>query len=300
MQQRPDVDDVGVGVARLRDRLVEPVAELLSLLRGIDVLVVFQVIADDEVGSPLFVTPTTDFLAGADCLDLDTVGEQDDRGLPDLSLQLSEVFLEDGVLFELRLDVREEPFRLFGTVRQDEDVMLVGIDRGVDGVLKGEGRALCVTTGCLDCPVTSIGPGDLFCRLPGVEALHDALAPYLVELPVERRGRPDEVVREIGPPEVFKIKRPELPAQPLRPGQLFPVLEVLEELRPTFGEVVTSDNIIEKKLPLVVTVCDHFTVFRLLEPFEVFIEVNLRHRSAPSLSPAQVRHAALPRAPGAA
>ena len=91
---------------------------------------------------------------------------------------------------------------------------------------------------------------------------------------MERRGRPDEVVREIGPPEVFKIKRPELPAQPLRPGQLFPVLEVLEELRPTFGEVVTSDNIIEKKLPLVVTVCDHFTVFRLLEPFEVFIEVN--------------------------
>ena len=47
-------------------------------------------------------------------LDLDTVGEQDDRGLPDLSLQLSEVFLEDGVLFELRLDVSEEPFRLFG------------------------------------------------------------------------------------------------------------------------------------------------------------------------------------------
>lgn len=79
----------------------------------------------------MFVTPTTDFLAGADCLDLDTVGEQDDRGLPDLSLQLSEVFLEDGVLFELRLDVREEPFRLFGTVRQDEDVMMSAISPAV-------------------------------------------------------------------------------------------------------------------------------------------------------------------------
>ena len=73
VEQRPDVDDVRVGVARLRDRLVEPVPELLPLLRGVDVLVVLKVVAKNEVGSPLFVPSASDLLPSAQGLDLHPV-----------------------------------------------------------------------------------------------------------------------------------------------------------------------------------------------------------------------------------
>ena len=70
MEQRPDVDDIRVGVARLRDCLIEPVPELLALLGGVDVLVVLQVVAQDEVGPPLFVASASDLLPRAQGLDL--------------------------------------------------------------------------------------------------------------------------------------------------------------------------------------------------------------------------------------
>ena len=86
MEQRADIHDIRVSVARLGDRLIKPVPQLLPLLRGVDILVVLQVVADDEIGTPLFMTPAADFLAGADRFDLDPVREQDDRRLPDLAL----------------------------------------------------------------------------------------------------------------------------------------------------------------------------------------------------------------------
>lgn len=83
VEQRSDVDDVRVGVARLAHGLIEPVPELLSLLGCVDVLVVLEVVAQDEVGPPLFVPPSADLLARAQRLDLDPVREEDDRRLPD-------------------------------------------------------------------------------------------------------------------------------------------------------------------------------------------------------------------------
>ena len=70
-----------------------------------------------------------------------------------------------------------------------------------------------------------------------------------------KRGRlPDKIVRQIGSPKVFQIKRAEFTPQALRPGQLFPGMELLKELRPAFLEVVTTDNIFKKKLSLIRTV----------------------------------------------
>lgn len=109
------------------------------------------------------MTPTTDFLAGADRFDLDSVREQNDRGFPDPALQLPEVLLEDCVLLKLGLDVGKEALCLFRAVRENDLIVLVGIDRRVDGVLEGEGRALCVTTRGLDRTAAPVCPGDLFC-----------------------------------------------------------------------------------------------------------------------------------------
>lgn len=83
MEQRPDINDVRVSVARFADRLVKPVAELFPLLGRVDILVVLKVVAKNQVGPPLFMTASSDFLARAERLDLRTVREEDDARLPD-------------------------------------------------------------------------------------------------------------------------------------------------------------------------------------------------------------------------
>ena len=103
MEQRPDVDDVRVGVARLAHGLIEPVPELLPLLRGVDVLVVLKVVAKNEVGPPLFVPPSADLLARAQRLDLDPVREDVYKR------QLFEQYVQKGTNFpELRAQLLEE------------------------------------------------------------------------------------------------------------------------------------------------------------------------------------------------
>lgn len=141
MEQCADINDVRVSVARFGYCFVKPVPQLLALLRGVDILVILQVVADDEVRTPLLVAAATDLLARPDGLDLDSVGEQDDRGLPDPPLQLAEVFLQRRVLLQLRLDVGQEALRLLRAVRKDDDVVLVGVDSGREVVLEGEGGA---------------------------------------------------------------------------------------------------------------------------------------------------------------
>ena len=195
MEQRPDIDDVRVGVSRLRDRLVKPIPELLPLLGGVDVLVVFEVVAEDKVGTPLFVAAASDLLPRAEGLDLHAVREEDDRRLPDATLELAEVLPERGVLLELGLDVVKEPFGLFRAVGEDDLVVLVGVDRRMDGVLEGEVRRLRVSTRGLDRPAASIRPADLLRVGEGVESLHDALPEDAVKFFMERRRRADEVMR---------------------------------------------------------------------------------------------------------
>ena len=212
VEQRSDVDDVRVGVARLAHGLIEPVPELLSLLGCVDVLVVLEVVAQDEVGPPLFVPPSADLLARAQRLDLDPVREEDDRRLPDAAHKLPEVLPERRVLLKLRFDVGEEALGLFRAVREDDLVVLVGVHRRVDGVLEGEVRALGVSTRGLDRPPASVRPADFLRVGGGVQPLHDALAEDAVELLVKRGRRPHKVVGEVGPPEVAQVNRPELPA----------------------------------------------------------------------------------------
>ena len=90
--------------------------------------------------------------------------------------------------------------------------MLVAVDGGVKVVFEGEGRALCVASGGFYRPSASVRPVNLLRVRQRVEPLHDALSPYPIELPVERWGLADEVVGEVGSPEVFEINRAEAAA----------------------------------------------------------------------------------------
>lgn len=134
----------------------------------------------------------------------------------------------------------------------------------------------------------------------GVKPLHHALPPDAVEFAVEGGGLSHKIVRQVGASEVFQVDCPKRPAQTLRAGQLLPGLKVPEELRPPFGEVAALCCVLPEELPLVFPVRHRFPVFRLLQALQIFLQVNLRHRPAPSPLPGPAHHAARPPAPGAA
>ncbi len=152
----------------------------------------------------------SDLLPRAQRLDLDAVREEDDRRLPDPALELPEVLPECCVLLELRLEVVEEALGLFRAVREDDLVVLVAVDGGVQRVLEGEGRTLCVSSRGLDRSPASVGPADCLRVREGVHPLHDAVAEDAVELLVKWGRGPHEVMGEVGPPEVAEVDRPEL------------------------------------------------------------------------------------------
>ena len=64
------------------------------------------------------------------------------------------------VLLQLRLDVDEEALGLFRAVREDDDVVLVAVDGGVQVVLESEGRALGVATRRFDRTAAPIRAAD--------------------------------------------------------------------------------------------------------------------------------------------
>ena len=91
VQDGADNEDVRVAVAGLADRLPEPVGGFLPLLRRADALVVFDVVAEDEIRAALVVAPSPQLLAAAYGVDPAAVGEQDGAGLPGFARLLAEV-----------------------------------------------------------------------------------------------------------------------------------------------------------------------------------------------------------------
>jgi len=63
---------------------------------------------------------------------------------------------------------------------------------------------------------------------------------------MERRRVPDEIIRKVGTPEIFKVDCTKLPPQALFSGQRFALLKVRQQLRPAFWKAVFADNIFEK------------------------------------------------------
>ena len=91
VQDGADDEDVRVAVAGLADCLPEPVGGLLPLLRRADALVIFDVIAEDEIRTALVVAPSTQLLSAAHGVDPAAVGKQDGAGLPGFARLLAEV-----------------------------------------------------------------------------------------------------------------------------------------------------------------------------------------------------------------
>lgn len=91
VQDGADDKDVRVAVTGLADRLPEPVGGFLPLLRRADALVIFNVIAEDEIRAALVVAPSPQLLAAAYGVDPAAVGQEDGAGLPGFARLLAEV-----------------------------------------------------------------------------------------------------------------------------------------------------------------------------------------------------------------
>ena len=79
------------GLRTFADRFPEPVGGLLPLLRRADALVIFDVVAEDQIRAALVVAPSPQLLAAAHGVDPAAVGEQDGAGLPRFARLLAEV-----------------------------------------------------------------------------------------------------------------------------------------------------------------------------------------------------------------
>ena len=106
MEHRTDVHDIRIGIPCFGYRLLKPGFQLPALLRRVDVLVILHIVQDNQVRPPGPVPAASYLLSGADGLNLDVLGRQDDIPLPHLSLLPAEVLLDVPVFLQLCLDVR--------------------------------------------------------------------------------------------------------------------------------------------------------------------------------------------------
>lgn len=208
VEDRADHQNVRVAVAGLADGLIEPRGELVALLGRADALVVFDVVAEDQVGAALVVAPAAQLLPRADRVDAAAVGEEDRRGLPRFFARLlAEIAQNARIFLQLRLDRIEKADRLCLCVRDKEDVVLVAVERGVERVFEAHDRRFRVAArggnggACAGFRQNSTSVAH------GVGSVHHARAPEGVQRPVERRRGERKVVREVVFPEVFEVGR---------------------------------------------------------------------------------------------
>ena len=178
--------------------------------------------------------------------------------------------------------------------------MLVAVQSRVQVILEGEGRGFCVPARGLDCTPAPFGPADLFGVLRGVHSLHDALKPDIVQIRVKGRSRCCEVMAQVGPAEVFQIKRPQHPPEALGSRQGCPCLVLLQELCAFVREIAGPDNVFEKKGPLLLPVCQRRAVALIIQLVDETAEVNRRQPPPPSLWPLLARPGAGRRGPDTA
>ncbi len=221
MQQGADIDNVRVIVPGLGYRFLEPVIQLGPLVWGTDILIVLHIVQDNKVGPPVSVLAPTDFLAAANGLQLDIAFCHQHIAAPHLTWQKAKILYNSGVFFKLHPDIVQKALGLFAAVRYNNGVMLILVQDGVHGALKGQVGAFCVSTGRGHHPAHTRQAADCLGVSRGQRgaAFQHPLLPDAVQLPVEVRGGAAEIVGEVGPPEKFHVNGRQPFAQAAAPGK---------------------------------------------------------------------------------
>ena len=123
MKKGTDNDRYRIATADFHQRLEKPFAVFRALLRRIDILVAFEIVAHDEVRSHRTVTRPAHGFAFAPAFDANVVAGDGLPGFPDATFAagLGEVFTQTFVGVEFGLDEFEEVRRLLGGIGYQGD-----------------------------------------------------------------------------------------------------------------------------------------------------------------------------------
>lgn len=131
MQNRTDHDCYRPATADLHQRFEKPFAVFRSLMRRVDVLVAFEIVAYNEVRPHRTMTRTAHGLAFAPAFEANVVASDDLPCFPNATFttSLGEVFAQTFVGVEFGLDEFEEVRRLLGGIGyQSDEASLPGND----------------------------------------------------------------------------------------------------------------------------------------------------------------------------
>ena len=139
--------------------------------------------------------------------------------------------------------------------------MLVQIQRCMQGILKGKVRGFRMASwGGHNAPGT-IQPGYFRRACCGVALFQYSIGPDRVQLFVESRGWPHEVVFQISPAKISQVKGRKLFSQSLRTGQLRTCIKPPLQFLPLFPVVILTEHIVPEQLSLILVVVLFFLVF---------------------------------------
>ena len=196
MQDGVEVEHVHatVGRAEREDYLFHPGFDLVALLLAAHVLVVLDVVQQDQVGTVRAVAQAAHFLAGAECLDLDVVGSDDDAGIPDTAASggIRVVHEQARIALQLDFDGCQHAGGLVEAVHDDGHEVLAGGNDAPQGRELGAQGGLGLATGRADVDQVALGGVDV--------------ARHVVKVPaVEQAGFALDVMREVGTGEEFEV-----------------------------------------------------------------------------------------------
>ena len=206
VEHRADADDVGVPVARLAHRTEKPPLQLAPSVGGQHLLIVFDVVQHDQVGSPRPVAAAAELLPRAHRVDAAAVLQQNHAVFPHFALLIAEIGDEGLVFLQFGLDTVQKGGGLTFGVGDEKNILFIAEQGGVEHVLQAHHGGFGVSPGRRQRQPAAGGGKQLGQGVGGGRfALHHLLFPQTAQRPVEGRGGAGEIVAQIPPPEQLGV-----------------------------------------------------------------------------------------------
>ena len=206
MQHRADAYNVGVAVARLAHRAEIPPLQLLPPLRRVHLLIVFNIVQHDQVGSSGAVPPSAQLLSRTHRVDPTTVLQQNHAAFPYFALLRAKIGNERFIFLQLGLDTVQKGGSLTFGIGYQQNILFIAVQGGVQHILQAHNGGFCVPAGSGQRQTAAGGCQHFFqCVGTGRLVFHHLSAPQRAQFFVKGRAGHGKVVAEIVPTEVHGL-----------------------------------------------------------------------------------------------
>ena len=275
MQDCPNIHNICIGISGFWHCFLKPRLELPPLFRRVYVLIVFYIIKYNQVRSPVAVFTTSDLFSWTDCLHFYVRFCENNAWPPSLiSLQRTKVFNDVPIFLQFCFNIFQKTFCLFGRVWNEDAVMLVSVQNRMERILKGEICTLGVSSWCSNHLSGTLQPWNFFRSLCWISGFQYPFRPYAIQFLMECRGFSPEIMREVCPSKISKVKCCQFLPESFLAFYLFPCFKTLPELFPFLPVISISWYIIYKKLFLIGCMVNDFLIRFLIQFPEPFINFN--------------------------